>query len=663
MSDALAVLFSPLAQAYEAATTPHERLAALVTHYPRARLPHPDTALPDGRPDRPDRPGNAPGGQSGYVPGAPLETLHNLLTLGVKIGTDAPKAVTQTDLFIEVADHLDVVLSSRPDRIRIMPYTKAGVVQELRHGRFHAQANLQRLQNNPTLSAGLMEMAIQELLAHGAIEGAPQLLATPRETEARIRHCARTLHAAAQLAEPRITSMIEAAIGGIGMLRGREKRIKTEGALREKLRVLMHKGHETPEDAAAAMNDTLRYSVVLEPDAFAAGYADIMGNLDRAGLIKTRVHNAFKPSWEAFKGINVKFIGRDAEGQSVRLEVQFHTDETFDLKTRYHDSYKQDFQLQMEGASIEQRLACTAEARQACKNVITPAGCERIEHWRSDPPLVKKPRLATQAARLPGAAASKRDDAVAAHIERLQREAGRIEREVGPLLRKLQLQVIEQHSVAKKAKSIDKKIRRVSLMNGIPLEQAADRVRDAMRWVVRLPHETFGAQAQEALAALKANGLRITRVNNGFAAKDRTYAGLNVKLQTWQGLDFEIQFHTADSLYTKQRTHKIYRQWQDKEVERAQASDPATQRALQQANAERLARLRTYASTVPMPVGAEAIASFDDAPRRRTRPSLPGEPSAGRHQREEPASDRDSASAASASTRPSAQRADAVRNT
>ncbi|WP_412770769.1 XopAD/skwp family type III secretion system effector [Ralstonia solanacearum] len=663
LSDALAVLFSPLAQAYEAATTPHERLAALVTHYPRARLPHPDTALPDGRPDRPDRPGNAPGGQSGYVPGAPLETLHNLLTLGVKIGTDAPKAVTQTDLFIEVADHLDVVLSSRPDRIRIMPYTKAGVVQELRHGRFHAQANLQRLQNNPTLSAGLMEMAIQELLAHGAIEGAPQLLATPRETEARIRHCARTLHAAAQLAEPRITSMIEAAIGGIGMLRGREKRIKTEGALREKLRVLMHKGHETPEDAAAAMNDTLRYSVVLEPDAFAAGYADIMGNLDRAGLIKTRVHNAFKPSWEAFKGINVKFIGRDAEGQSVRLEVQFHTDETFDLKTRYHDSYKQDFQLQMEGASIEQRLACTAEARQACKNVITPAGCERIEHWRSDPPLVKKPRLATQAARLPGAAAGKRDDAVAAHIERLQREAGRIEREVGPLLRKLQLQVIEQHSVAKKAKSIDKKIRRVSLMNGIPLEQAADRVRDAMRWVVRLPHETFGAQAREALEALKANGLRITRVNNGFAAKDRTYAGLNVKLQTWQGLDFEIQFHTADSLYTKQRTHKIYRQWQDKEVERAQASDPATQRALQQANTERLARLRTYASTVPMPVGAEAIASFDDAPRRRTRPSLPGEPSAGRHQREEPASDRDSASAASASTRPSAQRADAVRNT
>ncbi|MCL9844390.1 XopAD/skwp family type III secretion system effector [Ralstonia solanacearum] len=660
LSDALAALFPPLAQAYEAAATPHERLTALVTHYPRARLPHPDTALPDGRPDRP---GNAPGGQSGYVPGAPLETLHNLLTLGVKIGTDAPKAVTQTDLFIEVANHLDGVLGSRPDRIRIMPYTKAGVVQELRHGRFHAQANLQRLQHNPTLSAGLMEMAIQELLAHGAIEGTPQLLATPRETEARISHCARTLHAAAQLAEPRMTSTIEAAIGGIGILRGRENRIKAEGALRQKLRVLMHKGHETPEDAAAAMNDTLRYSVVLKPDAFAAGYADIMGNLDRAGLVKTRVQNAFKPGWETFKGINVKFIGRDAEGQSVRLEVQFHTDETFDLKTRYHDSYKQDFQLQMEGASMEQRLACLAEARKACKNVVTPAGCERIEHWRSDPPQVNKRRAAPQAARLPGAGAGKRDDAVAAHIERLQREAGRIEREVGPLLSKLQLQVIEQHSVAKKAKSIEKKIRRVSLMNGIPLEQAADRVRDAMRWVVRLPHGTFGAQAREALEALKANGLRITRVNNGFAEKDRTYAGLNVKLQTWQGLDFEIQFHTADSLYTKQRTHKIYRQWQDQEVERTQASDPARQQALQQANAERLATLRTYAATVPTPVGAEAIPSFDDAPRRPPRQSLPGEPSAGRHPREVPASARDAASAASASTRPSAQRADVALNT
>ncbi len=623
LSGALTLLFAPLAQAYESATTPRERLSALVTHYPRARLPNPHTTLAAEHPDRPHRPDNAPSGQHGYVPGAPLETLHNLLTLGVKVGTDAPKAVTQTDLYLGIADHLDAVLRSSPERIRIMPYTKSGVVQELHHGRFHAQANLQRLRDNPTLSAGLMEMAIEELLEHGAIEGTPQLHATPQETEARIRHCARTLHAAARLAEPDMTPVIQAAIGGIGVLRGQAYRVKSEGALYEKLRVLMYKGHQPPEEAAAAVNDALRYSVVLKPDAFAAGYAEIMGNLDRAGLLKTRVQNAFKPAWDSFKGINVKFIGRDAQGQSVRLEVQFHTDETFTLKMRYHDSYKQEFEMRMKGASLEQRIACLAEARQAFRKVAAPAGCEHIGDWDNEPPQVNKRRVEAKAVRLPGAAAGKDAGAVAAQIDRLRQEAGRIEREVDPLLQKMRLHVIKDHSVAKKAKSIEKKIRRLSVLDGITLEQAAGRVRDAMRWVIQLSHETFGAQARDTLAELKANGLRILRVNNGFTARETTYAGLNVKLQTRQGLNFEIQFHTGDSLYTKNRMHKTYRQWQDTEVQCRQTSDPVKQQAQQRANADRLATLRTFAATVPLPVGAELIPSFDRDPRGGTRQRQP----------------------------------------
>lgn len=258
-------------------------------------------------------------------------------------------------------------------------------MQELSQGRFNAQATLQRLRDNPTLAAGLMEMAIEELLAHGAIEGTPPLRTTPAETEAQLRHCARTLHAAARLVEPEITPVIKAAIEGIGALRGQAHRVKTERALHDKLRVLLHRGHPSPADAAAMVNDALRYSVVLKPDDFAAGYAEVLGNLDRAGLIKTRVHNAFKPAWDPFKGINVKFMGRDAAGQSVRLEVQFHTDETFALKMRYHDNYKQDFELQMQGASVEQRVACLEEARQACRQVATPAGCEHIGDWNNEP--------------------------------------------------------------------------------------------------------------------------------------------------------------------------------------------------------------------------------------------------------------------------------------
>lgn len=327
----------------------------------------------------------------------------------------------------------------------------------------------------------------------------------------------------------------------------------------------------------------------------------------------------------------------------MRLEVQFHTDETFALKMRYHDNYKQDFELQMQGASVEQRVACLEEARQACRQVATPAGCEHIGDWNNEPPQVNKRRAQAKAAQLPGAGAGKRPDAMATQVERLRQAAGRIEREVGPLLQTMQLHVIREHSVVKKAKSIEKKIQRLCVLNGITPEQAADRVRDAMRWIIQLPHETFGAHAQKALETLTANGLRITRVNNSFMARNRTYAGLNVKLQTREALNFEIQFHTGDSLYTRNKTHKIYRQWQDTDVEQRQATDPAQRQALQKANTDRLAALKTYAATVPTPIGAERIPSFDRYRRDGARQDPPGD---GPH--EAPARDRASASSSRA---------------
>lgn len=46
-------------------------------------------------------------------------------------------------------------------------------------------------------------------------------------------------------------------------------------------------------------------------------------------------------------------------------------------------------------------------------------------------------------------------------------------------------------------------------------------------------------------------------------------------------------------------------------MEQRQATDPAQRQALQKANADRLAALKTYAATVPTPIGAERIPSFD----------------------------------------------------
>ncbi|WP_157771977.1 XopAD/skwp family type III secretion system effector [Ralstonia solanacearum] len=619
--EVLAQRFPSLAQAYAQAATPRERLAALVAHYPAALLPHIATTLPA---ERRGELATVPDVQPGYVPGSPVDTLNNLLTLGVKVGTDAPKAVTQTDLYLKIADRLDKMLCSEPERIRSMPYTKGGVVQELRNDRFHAQANLLRLHDNPTLTAGLMEMAIQELLQQGLIESTPQLRATPGETQAQLTHFACTLHLAAGLAEPHMTGVMEEAIQGTGILRGHAHRLKSEGSLFDKLQVLMRKGHQTPEEAVAAVDDALRYCVVLAPEGFAAGYARILRNLDQQGLTKTRVHNAFVSQHTAFKGINVKFMGRDAEGQTVRLEVQFHTEETFELKERYHDDYKEESVLRAEGASIEERRARLAEAQQACKAVATPPRCEHIEDWEGEPPQVGKRRA--RAVQASGTGAASVRNGVDAQVQRLVQQAKRIEQQVEPVIKDMQLNVVLEHSAAKKAKSIEKKIHRLSALNGITIEQAAARVRDAMRWVVQLPSETFGTEAAQALADLQARGLRVMRVNNGFAAKERTYAGLNVNLRTVQGLDFAIQFHTGESLYTRNTTHKLYRTWQDKEVEQLQVADPAQCQALAEANSSRFARLKAYAAVVPTPYGVEAIPSIDRYMDSETRQVISGTP-------------------------------------
>lgn len=123
--------------------------------------------------------------------------------------------------------------------------------------------------------------------------------------------------------------------------------------------------------------------------------------------------------------------------------------------------------------------------------------------------------------------------------------------------------------------------------------------------------------------------MRVTRINNGFTAPDTTYAGLNVTWRTAAGSDFEIQFHTAQSLNTRNTSHKTYRKWQDLEVNIALAQHPAERQALQQANARLLSERKAQAAAVALPEGIQGIPSirYDssaDAPSRH--PGAPRSP-------------------------------------
>ncbi|WP_247709138.1 hypothetical protein [Ralstonia solanacearum] len=80
---------------------------------------------------------------------------------------------------------------------------------------------------------------------------------------------------------------------------------------------------EAPDEAAAGVDDALRYSIVQPLETFAQGYTDILGRLDIHGVTRVRVRNSFVKPHAAFKGINVGLMGRDADGKTVRLKSSF----------------------------------------------------------------------------------------------------------------------------------------------------------------------------------------------------------------------------------------------------------------------------------------------------------------------------------------------------
>ncbi|MHA6823507.1 XopAD/skwp family type III secretion system effector [Ralstonia pseudosolanacearum] len=600
LPSALAQRFTSLAETYARAGTARERLEALTSRYPTAQLPHPGTALPE---DSADDPLALPEPQLGYVPESPLETLRNLLTLGVKVGTDAPKAVTQTDTYLKVADRLEHALYSEPDRIHLMPYTKTGLVRKLREG-IDVPAERLLLRDNPTLAAGLMEMALEELQPLGLIDAPPPPGAVSAETASRLWQLAHALHAAAEQAEARVTGMVERAAHGIGALLGEAHRLKSASSLFDKLRRLMHKERLSPEDAAATVDDALRYSIELDEAAFVQRYADILGRLDAQGLTRTQVRNGFERNHSAFKGVKVGFTAGDAGGKALRLEIQFHTQQTFALKERFHDNYKQEQALYLAGADRAQRRAVLTQARDAFTQVATPPGCEHIMDWSSTPNRTERPRA-------PAAGRQPAHESLAGHVERVTAQARAIQLEVTPLLEAIGLAIAKSHSTPKPAASVRKKIERYQTLEGRSLEQAAASVYDAMRWVVLLPAERFGAEFRQARLALEAKGLRVMRIRNGFAAPDMTYAGLNVIVRSAAGRDFEMQFHTEDSLRVRNTSHQLYRTWQDQEVKIGLEQDPVKRQALQQANAQRLQLRRERAAQVALPTGAKGIVAFD----------------------------------------------------
>ncbi|WP_456632510.1 shikimate kinase [Bradyrhizobium sp. USDA 10063] len=130
-------LFPKLSESYPAAADARKRIDFLLNQY-QPRI--------DPRPD-------------GYNPDDLRESAINLLSVGIKVGTDAYKSDTGTRVFTQKANQLQRLLERRPG-FKPAPYVK-GQAAKLHQGRFDVDGSLADLKDNPTLAASVMEASIR----------------------------------------------------------------------------------------------------------------------------------------------------------------------------------------------------------------------------------------------------------------------------------------------------------------------------------------------------------------------------------------------------------------------------------------------------------------------------------------------------------------------
>ena len=150
-------------------------------------------------------------------------------------------------------------------------------------------------------------------------------------------------------AEPQITAdMRSIADRSGGALEGLDYRLKGEESLKRKLATDVEFLNQSPDEALKGMGDSVRYTYKFDSDSYADGVSHARDEMRAAGYTELK----WKNSWgsDGYQGVNSVWSPPHGAG---RMEVQFHTPESFDAKMQTHELYE------------EQRLPSTSAERSA----------------------------------------------------------------------------------------------------------------------------------------------------------------------------------------------------------------------------------------------------------------------------------------------------------
>jgi hypothetical protein len=155
------------------------------------------------------------------------------------------------------------------------------------------------------------------------------------------RKAASNIFERATQTEPEISVMMKSIQEETGAeFAGWDNRIKSEESINRKLLANMEdKGLEKIEEAESSLFDAVRYTMVYDNDAMVDGVNQAVEKLEKAGWDKLddKWKNFFSPG-DQYDGLNMGFINRDT---GFQMEVQFHTQDSYNIKDKAHELYEQ----------------------------------------------------------------------------------------------------------------------------------------------------------------------------------------------------------------------------------------------------------------------------------------------------------------------------------
>ncbi|WFU40169.1 shikimate kinase [Bradyrhizobium sp. CB82] len=369
VSEELCELFPGLAETYPATAQARERIQLIVDHYPARIHPRPD----------------------GYVADELVQATNNLLSLGIKVGTDAYKSDTGARLFAAKSRRLLHLLQQTPG-LNAVPYNK-GLAASLQQGWLDIDATLADLKDNPTLTASIMEASIRLAAERGILpkpsdrrlastDSAMTITLSREEAAGRAKIEADR----ARIEEEAITTIVGEVVDSLRQhklmvnLPHHDRRLRSEASMRDQLI-----GVSLPSgDAAQLINNAVRHVFEIPDSEFTAAFRKAVLAFEEHGYTEVSTTNCFRVLNPTFVGIKTVF----ATPQGYRFEVEFHTPGSYKAKIVNHDTYKMLQREELRGSEetldpsrAEQLLQ---RARAICKDVAIPDQATDIPNWNTE---------------------------------------------------------------------------------------------------------------------------------------------------------------------------------------------------------------------------------------------------------------------------------------